>query len=96
MGKKSTKVTLTCECCSTEYQVKKSRADKSRCYLMDKLKSEIKFDKDANIFIAYSPKYRIFSQGKTIERAKLALEDAVESFLIVSNKYNLLEKCLAT
>ena len=62
---------------------------------MDKLKSEIKFDKEAGVFVAYSPKYQIFSQGKTIERAKLALEDAVESFLMVANKYNLLGKCLS-
>ena len=59
-----------------------------------KLKAGIKFDKEANIFVAYTPALGVFSQGESIDRAKLALEDAVKSFLIVAHKNNLLKKCL--
>lgn len=61
-----------------------------------RLKAGLKFDKEANIFVAHTPTLDIFSQGETIDRAKLALEDAVKSFLMVAHKNDLLTKCLET
>jgi len=60
------------------------------------LTAGIKFDKEAGVYVAYTPALGIFSQGESIDRAKLALEDAVHSFLLVAHKNNLLEKCLKT
>lgn len=60
------------------------------------LEAEIKFDEIANIYVAYSPMFEIFSQGKSIDDAKLALEDAIHSFLFVADKHNLLGRCLKT
>lgn len=55
------------------------------------LDAEIKFDDNANIFVAYTSFFDIFSQGKSINDAKLALEDAVNSFLIIAHKNKFLQ-----
>ena len=47
---------------------------------------EINFDEEANVFVARSPVFGILSQGESIDKAKLALKDAIESFLIVVYK----------
>ncbi len=59
-----------------------------------KLKAGIKFDEEANVYVGYTPALGVYSQAKNEERAKLALEDAVHSFLLVAHKNGLLEKCL--
>lgn len=59
-----------------------------------KLKAGIKYDEQANVHIAYAPAIELFSQGETELQAKNALTDAIQSFLLVAYRNNLLEKCL--
>lgn len=49
---------------------------------------EIKFDEDVNIFVAHAPAIDIYSQGKSVDKAKLAIEDAVNCYLVTSYKLN--------
>lgn len=58
------------------------------------LKAEIKFDEEADIYVAHTPIFDIYSQGESVDSAKLALEDAVNSFLMVAYENGLLGKCL--
>ena len=51
--------------------------------------ARVKFDKQADIFVSYSPIFKIYSQGRTIEGALKALIDAIESYILVSTKYDL-------
>lgn len=55
------------------------------CVIRATLKAEIWFSEDVEMFVAYVPTLDIFSQGKTVTKARLALEDAVNSFLIVKH-----------
>lgn len=50
---------------------------------------EVTHDKEAKIFVSYAPSFKIYSQGKSIQRALDALQDAVESYLATSIKHNL-------
>lgn len=59
-----------------------------------RLKAGIKYDKEAEVYIAYTPALRLYSQGETPRQAKMAIKDAVGSFLIVSYTRGVLEKCL--
>ena len=51
----------------------------------------IKFDKQANVFVTHSSALNIYSQGRTLEEAKLAMRDAIWSFILVYH-YCLTEK----
>jgi predicted RNase H-like HicB family nuclease len=53
-----------------------------------KLLAEVVFDKEANIFVSSVPALDIYSQGKTAERAKTAIKDAVKCFLKASHNMN--------
>lgn len=57
---------------------------------------KIKFDKEAGVYVSYCPVFGIYSQGLTSKEAKLALEDAVEGFLIVALKFIEADKKLIT
>ena len=59
-----------------------------------RLKAGIKYDEDAKVYITYSPALGIYSQGENAIQAKLALEDAVESFFSVAYKKGVLERLL--
>lgn len=59
-----------------------------------KLKAGIKYDKEAKVYITYTPALRLYSQGETMIQAKSAIEDAIQSFLIVAYEKGVLEKCL--
>lgn len=61
-----------------------------------KLRAGVRFDKEADIWVAYTPALGIFIQGKDPESAKSVLEDAVQSYLLLAYKNGLLEKCLDT
>lgn len=45
----------------------------------------IKFDEQTNIFVTYSSALNIYSQGRTLEEAKLAMRDAIRSFITVTH-----------
>ena len=59
-----------------------------------KLMAGIKFDKEADIYVSYAPALRVYAQGDNKKQAKVALQDAVDSFLIVAYENGVLEKCL--
>ena len=46
----------------------------------------IKYDKEADVYISYSEKYDLYSQGRTRMEAKIALEDAIESYIECNKK----------
>ena len=55
-----------------------------------KLKAGIKLDKDVGVYVAFAPSLGVFSQGANITEAKRALKNAVNSFLRVAHRKNLL------
>lgn len=59
-----------------------------------KIRAEIKFDSEVNMYVAHVPALRIYSQAETASQAKEAIKDAVESYLEVlhKNTKGLLEK----
>jgi len=59
-----------------------------------KLKAGIKHDKNVDVYVTYAPALRLYSQGETVNQAKSALKDAVQSFLIVAYTNGVLVKCL--
>jgi hypothetical protein len=59
-----------------------------------RLMAGIRFDKEAEVYVAYAPALRVYAQGENKKQAKVALRDAVESFLIVAYENGVLEKCL--
>lgn len=59
-----------------------------------RLEASIKYDNEAKVFVAHTPALKVYSQGVTRSQAKLGLADAVESFLIVAYKNEVLEKSL--
>jgi len=59
-----------------------------------RLKAGIKHDKKNKIYITYAPALRLYSQGENMIQAKSALEDAIQSFLIVAYRKGVLDKCL--
>jgi hypothetical protein len=59
-----------------------------------KLKAGIKYDDIAKVYVTYSPSLGIYSQGINKIQAKLALEDAVASFISVAHKNGVLDKIL--
>lgn len=59
-----------------------------------KFRAGIKYDKEAEVYVTYAPALRVSSQGENLIQAKVALKDAVESFLIVAYEKGVLEKCL--
>ena len=54
----------------------------------------IKHDENANVFVTYVPALGIYSQGENMIQAKLALNDAVESFFRVSHDKGVLHTLL--
>jgi len=54
------------------------------------LMAGIKHDDNANVVVTYVPALGIYSQGENMVQAKLALEDAVESFFRVSHEKGVL------
>lgn len=59
-----------------------------------KLTAGIKYDDATKVFVTFAPALNLYSQGETELQAKHALRDAVQSFLHVAYKNNVLEKCL--
>lgn len=59
-----------------------------------KLKAGIKFDEEAKVFVSFAPALQLYSQGLTKTEAKRALQDAVESWLIVAYENEVLERAL--
>ena len=59
-----------------------------------RLKAGIKHDEQAQVWITFAPALGIYSQGENIIQAKIAPEDAIQSFLLVACKNQVLEKCL--
>ena len=43
-------------------------------------------DEDANVYVAYVPALKLYSQGETLNEAERAIRDAVESFSTVTTK----------
>ena len=56
------------------------------------LETEINFDEKANVYVAYEPIFEVYSQGRNIDDANLALQDAVRSLLKVARKNNIVLK----
>ena len=46
-------------------------------------------DADLDIFVAHVPELDIYSQGRTLKEARVAIEDAIESYLTVSCEKNI-------
>jgi hypothetical protein len=61
-----------------------------------RLKGGIKYDDTAKVWVTYAPDLKLYSQGETEIQAKIALEDAVRSFICVAHRNGVLEKCLKT
>lgn len=59
-----------------------------------KLKAGIKWDEDAKVYVTFAPALGLYSQGANKIQAKAALDDAVNSFLIVAYKKNVLNSIL--
>ncbi len=59
-----------------------------------RLMAGIRFDKEAEVYISYAPALRVYAQGESKKQAKVALRDAVESYLIVAYENGVLERCL--
>jgi hypothetical protein len=59
-----------------------------------KLVAGIRYDKEAEAYVAYAPALRVYAQGENKKQAKVALQDGVESFLMVAYENGVLEKCL--
>ena len=53
-----------------------------------RFRGTIKYDKEANVYVAHTPELNIFSQGETVLQARQALEDAIESVFIVSRTHS--------
>lgn len=51
-----------------------------------KIRANINYDPQANVFVAHVPGLNIYSQGEKSSEAELAIIDAVESYLKVSHK----------
>lgn len=49
------------------------------------MRARIEFDAGVEMYVAYVPALRIYSQGKTPAQAKTAIEDATESYLKVAH-----------
>lgn len=59
-----------------------------------KLKAGIKYDDVAKVYVTYAPSLGIYSQGVNKIQAKVALEDAVASFISVAHQNGVLDKIL--
>ncbi len=59
-----------------------------------KLKAGIKWDEEVKAFVSFAPALGLYSQGTTTDQAKAALQDAVNSFLIVAYEKNVLQSIL--
>lgn len=59
-----------------------------------KLKAGIKWDEEVNAFVSFAPALGLYSQGTSKSQAKDALQDAVNSFLIVAYEKNVLQSIL--
>jgi len=55
---------------------------------------KIKYDEEVKMYISYVSDLDLYSQGETKAQAKLAIEDAIQSFLFVAYKRGVLNKCL--
>lgn len=64
----------------------KLREKKVELIFSVKITAEIKFEGEVNMYVAYVPALKIYSQGETQSEAELAIMDAVESYLTVSHK----------
>ncbi len=53
------------------------------------IKAIIEFDKEVKMYVAKVPALKTYSQAKTQAEAKLAIMDAIESYLEVAHKHNL-------
>jgi len=62
--------------------------------LKAKLRGGIKYDNSVNVFVTSAPALGIYSQGETTIQAKMALEDAVKSFLATAYDRGVLNKFL--
>ncbi|MBA7690251.1 hypothetical protein ES703_98775 [subsurface metagenome] len=51
-----------------------------------KIKANIDYDPQANVFVAHVPALNIYSQAEKSSEAELAIIDAVESYLKVSHE----------
>ena len=52
-----------------------------------KIRASIELDAGVNMYVAFVPALRIYSQGKTPIEAKKAIEDATESYLKVAHTH---------
>ena len=66
----------------------------SRIAIKAQLKAGIKFDEEANVFVAYIPTLELYSQGETQAEARTAMEDAVHSYLLVAYKNGVFNDCM--
>lgn len=53
------------------------------------IRAIIEFDEEVEMYVAKVPALKTYSQAKTQAEAKLAIVDAIESYLKVAHKYNL-------
>lgn len=60
-----------------------------------KLKAGIKRGEASEVFVSFAPALRLYSQGETLDQAKEALADAINSYLTVAYEKGVLAKCLS-
>ena len=48
----------------------------------------ITYDVDCDVYVSYSKKYDIYSQGTTVEEAIIALKDAIKSYRYIMKRRN--------